>query len=90
MGFASQFDHKKEAAEAIMPFGFTRQPSSQHSHTCSVASSSLWSPFRFLPEISSSHVNSSESVTSPNGLKSISQIFPYNETTEELKQAVKF
>lgn len=45
--------------------------------TCSRASPSLKSPFKFRSDISSSQVNSSESVTSPNGLKSISHTFPY-------------
>lgn len=44
--------------------------------TCSRAPPSLKSPFKFRSDISSSQVNSSESVTSPNGLKSISHTFP--------------
>lgn len=73
---------KKE--EAKTPVGFVRQGC-----TCSVASPSPWSPFKFVPEVSSSQVNSRESVTSPNGLKSINQILPCSGTTEELKQVTE-
>lgn len=57
--------------------------------TCSRPSPSLKSPFKFLPDISSSQVNSSESVTSPNGLKSISHTFPWSEERKLSKQGKK-
>lgn len=56
--------------------------------TCSRASS-LKSPFRFVPDNSSSQVNSSESVTSPNGLKSISHTFPCRTERKPSKDKIK-
>lgn len=72
-----------------MPVVFVSQPPSPQGCTCSVASPSSWCPFKFFPEVSSSHVNSRESVTSPNGLKSINQILPCDGTIEELQQATE-
>lgn len=57
--------------------------------TCSRASPSLKSPFRFVPDNSSSQVNSSESVTSPNGLKSISHTFPCRTERKPSKDKIK-
>lgn len=48
--------------------------------TCSAVSSCVWLAVRFLPDVSSSHVKRKESVTSPNGLKSINHTRPFRKT----------
>ena len=62
-----------------------------HPCTCSGASPSLKSPLTLLPDNSSSQVNSSASVTSPNGLKSISHTFPCSPERSacEIKQGLR-
>ncbi len=60
--------------------GFEEKCVSFSRTTCSVVSSCVWLAVRFLPDISSSHVKSKESVTSPNGLKSINHTRPFRKT----------